>query len=41
MQEEYINVITLIDFDGRDLDFEVLVIATYNDHEYACLSPFD
>ena len=41
MQEEYTNVITLTDSDGSDVDFEVLDIAPYNDHEYAVLLPVD
>jgi len=39
MQEEYTNVITLTDSDGSDVDFEVLDIIPYNDHEYAVLLP--
>ena len=41
MQEEYTNVITLTDSDGSDVDFEVLDIIPYNDHEYAVLLPVD
>ena len=41
MQEEYTNVITLTDSDGSDVDFEVLDIIPYNDHEYAVLLPID
>ena len=41
MQEEYTNVITLTDSDGSDVDFEVLDIMPYNDHEYAVLLPVD
>ena len=41
MQEEYTTVITLTDFDGSDVDFEVLDIIPYNDHEYAVLLPVD
>ena len=41
MQEEYTNVITLADSDGSDVDFEVLDIIPYNDHEYAVLLPVD
>ena len=41
MQEEYTNVITLTDSDGSDVDFEVLEIVPYNDHEYAVLLPVD
>lgn len=41
MQEEYTNVITLTDSDGSDVDFEVLDIISYNDHEYAVLLPVD
>lgn len=41
MQEEYTNVITLTDSDGSDVDFEVLGIIPYNDHEYAVLLPVD
>lgn len=41
MQEEYTNVITLTDSDGSDVDFEVLDIVPYNDHEYAVLLPVD
>lgn len=41
MQEEYTNVITLTDSDGSDVDFEVLNIIPYNDHEYAVLLPVD
>ena len=41
MQEEYTNAITLTDSDGSDVDFEVLDIIPYNDHEYAVLLPVD
>jgi len=41
MQEEYINVITLTDADGSDVDFEVLDIVPYKDGEYAVLLPVD
>ena len=41
MQEEYTNAITLTDSDGSDVDFEVLDIVPYNDHEYAVLLPVD
>ena len=41
MQEEDTNVITLTDSDGSDVDFEVLDIIPYNDHEYAVLLPVD
>ena len=41
MQEEYTNVITLTDSDGSDVDFEVLDIVPYNEHEYAVLLPVD
>lgn len=41
MQEEYTNVITLTDSYGSDVDFEVLDIIPYNDHEYAVLLPVD
>ncbi len=41
MQEEYTNVITLTDSDGSDVDFDVLDIVPYNDHEYAVLLPVD
>ena len=41
MQEESTNVITLTDSDGSDVDFEVLDIVPYNDHEYAVLLPVD
>ena len=41
MQEEYTNVITLTDSDGSDVDFEVLDIVPYNDHEYVVLLPVD
>ena len=41
MQEEYTNVITLTDSYGSDVDFEVLDIVPYNDHEYAVLLPVD
>ena len=41
MQEEYTNVITLTDSDSSDVDFEVLDIVPYNDHEYAVLLPVD
>ena len=41
MQEEYTHVITLTDSDGSDVDFEVLDIIPYNDHEYAVLLPVD
>ena len=39
--EQYTNVITLTDSDGSDVDFEVLDIVPYNDHEYAVLLPVD
>jgi len=41
MQEEYTNVITLTDSDGSDVDFEVLDIVPYKEHEYAVLLPVD
>ena len=41
MQEEYTNVITLTDSDGSDVDFEVLDIVSYNDHEYVVMLPVD
>lgn len=41
MQEEYMNVITLTDADGSDVDFEVLDIVPYNGSEYAVLLPVD
>ncbi|MDD6044351.1 MAG: DUF1292 domain-containing protein [Clostridia bacterium] len=41
MQEEYMNVITLTDADGSDVDFEVLDIVPYKDSEYAVLLPVD
>ena len=41
MQEEYTNVITLTDSDGSDVDFEVLDIVPYNDHEYVVMLPVD
>lgn len=41
MQEEYTNVITLTDSDGSDVDFEVLDIIPYNDHEYVVMLPVD
>ena len=41
MQEEYTNVITLTDSDGSDVDFEVLDIEPYNDHEYVVMLPVD
>ena len=37
MQEEYTNVITLTDSDGSDVDFEVLDIVPYKEHEYLSL----
>lgn len=41
MQEEYTNVIALTDSDGSDVDFEVLDIVPYNDHEYVVMLPVD
>lgn len=41
MQEEYTNVITLTDSDGSDVDFEVLDIAPYKEHEYVVMLPVD
>ena len=41
MQEEYTNVITLTDSDGRDVDFEVLDIVPYKEHEYVVMLPVD
>ena len=41
MQEEYMNVITLTDADGSDVDFEVLDIVPYEGSEYAVLLPVD
>ena len=41
MQEEYTNVITLTDSDGSDVDFEVLDIVPYKDHEYVVMLPVD
>lgn len=41
MQEEYMNVITLTDADGSDVDFEVLDMVPYKDSEYAVLLPVD
>ena len=41
MQEEYTNVITLTDSDGSDVDFEVLDIVPYKEHEYAVMLPVD
>ncbi len=41
MQEEYTNTITLTDSDGSDVDFEVLDIVPYKDHEYVVMLPVD
>ena len=41
MQEEYTNVITLTDSDGSDVDFEVLDIVPYREHEYVVMLPVD
>ena len=41
MQEEYANVITLTDSDGSDVDFEVLDIVPYKEHEYVVMLPVD
>ena len=41
MQEEYTNVITLTDSDGSDVDFDVLDIVPYNEHEYVVMLPVD
>ena len=41
MQEEYTNVITLTDSDGSDVDFEVLDIMPYKEHEYVVMLPVD
>ena len=41
MQEEYTNVITLTDSDGSDVDFEVLDIIPYKEHEYVIMLPVD
>ena len=41
MQEEYTNVITLTDSDGSDVDFEVMDIVPYKEHEYVVMLPVD
>ena len=41
MQEAYTNVITLTDSDGSDVDFEVLDIVPYKEHEYVVMLPVD
>ena len=41
MQEEYTNVITHTDSDGSDVDFEVLDIVPYKEHEYVVMLPVD
>ena len=41
MQEEYTNVITLTESDGSDVDFEVLDIVPYKEHEYVVMLPVD
>ena len=41
MQEEYTNVITLTDSDGSDVDFEVLDIVPYKEHEYVVMLTVD
>ncbi len=41
MQEEYTNAITLTDSDGSDVDFEVLDIVPYKEHEYVVMLPVD
>jgi uncharacterized protein YrzB (UPF0473 family) len=41
MQEEYTNVITLTDSDGSDVDFEVLDVVPYKEHEYVVMLPVD
>ncbi|MFR3907372.1 MAG: DUF1292 domain-containing protein [Christensenellales bacterium] len=41
MQEEYTTVITLTDSDGSDVDFEVLDIVPYKEHEYVVMLPVD
>ena len=41
MQEEYTNIITLTDSDGSDVDFEVLDIVPYKEHEYVVMLPVD
>ena len=41
MQEEYTNVITLTDSGGSDVDFEVLDIVPYKEHEYVVMLPVD
>ena len=41
MQEEYTNVITLTDSDGSDVNFEVLDIVPYKEHEYVVMLPVD
>lgn len=41
MREEYTNVITLTDSDGSDVDFEVLDIVPYKEHEYVVMLPVD
>ena len=41
MEDTYENVLTLTDEEGNDVDFEVLDIVPYNDHEYAVLLPVD
>ena len=41
MQEEYTNVITVTDSDGSDVDFVVLDIVPYKEHEYVVMLPVD
>ena len=41
MQEEYTNVLTLTDSDGSVVDFEVLDIVPYKEHEYVVMLPVD
>ena len=40
-RQEYTNVITLTDSDGSDVDFEVLDIVPYKEHEYVIMLPVD
>ena len=39
--EEEMDILTLTDDDGTEIDFELLTVITYNDEEYAVLLPLN
>ena len=41
MEDTYENVLTLTDEEGNDVDFEVLDIVPYKEHEYVVMLPVD